>query len=153
MHTWGDLDIRARASCAYPSTGPAGHPGPLGHPPSKVDMMYLSDHYPSPYPQYPHDYASSYKCADYTAAMHKDFTRSCAYETMNFMAGHGFEAYDNFSHLRMDPYGRGKSGRAKGRLLLPISLFNHVTSIIPSYLTDVHLFSVIYFESTCKTVC
>lgn len=114
MHTWGELDIRARANCAYPAAA-AGHH--LPPPPSKMDMMYLGDHYPSPYPQYPHDY-TSYKC-DYSA-MHKaaDFTRSCAYDTMNLMAGgHGFDHYDNFSHLRMDPYGRGKSGRAKGRLL------------------------------------
>ncbi len=70
--------------------------------------MYLTDHYAAY--QYPHDYPASYKC-DY---MHpKEFTRSCSYDTMNFM-GHGFD-YDGFGPMgRMDPYSRGKTGRAKG---------------------------------------
>ena len=83
-----------------------------------MDMMYLTDHYAAY--QYPHDYApASYKC-DY---MHKDFTRSCSYDGVNFM-GHGFD-YDNFGAMaRMDAFGRGKTGRAKGREYLKKFFFH-----------------------------
>lgn len=77
-------------------------------------MMYLTD----PYSAYPGQYGGEYgpyKCDPYPAMHPKDFTRSCAYDpgAVNFMPHAAFE-YDQFGGLRMDPYGRGKTGRVQG---------------------------------------
>ena len=87
-------------------------------PRSSSSMMYLTDPY-SAAAAYPHqygpaaDYGPPYKC-DYSAMHKADFSRSCAYDpaTVNFMQHAAFE-YDQFSALRMDPYGRGKTGRTR----------------------------------------